>query len=355
MISRRSATSGRSLFGVPAVLASSEATSLMRDLTQLWRLTYEKSPADLTDDLRECRKFFDPLTRGQTLRDRLSGLPPTPQNLMHTLRPLGSPLVLEAGEETLIVGVEGRLLLSLLSEGDMAEGFLVLSPESVADAEHRALDSYREWSQGRLSQVIDLRTGRGREVMQGIAVGLTIALLVNRSDAPERALKQWSHASPDGVRVDRAIYQGAERFAEAISGGRGNRSSGEQRLKGGYALTEARRRLAHRIEVVRGTRGTAALVYIPGEYRGEVIEYLGRDLARRQSLTEAALASAFDRLVVAFRSGTAELSHRSIAFERPADTRTLRADLIGAFERARTENSTKPHELTERVSDDGVT
>lgn len=327
----------RNVFGVPAVLTAEEAATLQRAIAELWRLTYGTAPGNLKEDFESCKRIFGPLLRGQSVRDRLAQIPKTPPGLRRSFESIGEPLVVNAGDDVLITGLEGRIILKLLGNRELEPGDLVvLTNSAVAEAEREALEIYRRWSWGRLSQVIELRAGQGHEVMQAIAVGLVVALLVNRSDRPERAVQQLDHSSADGNSVDRAVYAGAERFAEALSG-KGRRSSSEQRLKGGYALTEARRRLAHRLAIVKDGRSGGGLLYVPADYGQEVVDFLGRDLARRPGLSEEALTAAFDQLVVAFRAAAGELEHRSMAFDRPSDTRQLRENLLDAFRVARSE------------------
>jgi hypothetical protein len=82
---------------------------------------------------------------------------------------------------------------------------------------------------------------------------------------------------------------------------------------------------------------------VPAQYRNEVVAFLGRDLARRSALSEATLGAAFDQLVAAFRAAAGRLAERSMVFDRSADTRALRQDLLAAFARART-SPTSPQE-----------
>lgn len=323
----------RQAFGAPAVLAESEARALLADLSHLWRLTYGQGLSSADADLDACKRFFDPLARGQSLRERLSRLPKTPPSLRRSLSPLGPPLVIDGGDDALLVGPEGRLLIEILEEQTGAnDDLVIISPARIAAAEHRALALYRSWSLARLNQVIDLRSGRGKEVMQAIAVGVVLALLVNRSDSPDRAVIQPDPKSPESGLIDSAVFAGAERFAQVITGSDG-RSTGEQRLKGGYGLSEARRRLAPKLTVTR--KDGDVILYIASAHRPEVVEFVGRDLARRPALTEEKLALAFDQLTVAFRAKSGNLAHRSMTFERPADTRDLRAALLASFARHR--------------------
>jgi hypothetical protein len=237
----------------------------------------------------------------------------------------------DAGDKILLIGVEGRLMIALLEHQNLSKGHLVFPSADVAITEQKALQIYRGWSRGRLNQVIALQSGRGTEVLQAISVGLVIALLANRSDSRTRAVIRWDHSTAEGKQIDEAIHAGAERFASVISGSRGGRSAGEQRLKGGYALSEARRRLAHRLAVEPDSRSGGERLYVPAEYRDEVVRFLANDLARRPSLSREKLASAFDQLVNEFRSTAGQLAHRSMVFERAADTRALREQLIDIF------------------------
>ncbi|MEU7751444.1 hypothetical protein [Micromonospora sp. NPDC049171] len=317
----------RRVFGVTTVLSETEAKTLLGELRNLWRMTYGVNVGDLAADLASCKKFFDPLTRGQSLRERLAQLPPTPANTKRRLGKLGSPAVVDSGEGNLLIGVEGRLLIDILDNEVNSDSFVVISPSRVAEAEHRALEVYRSWTLAKLNQVIDLRTGRGKEVMQAIAVGVVLALLVNRSDSTERAVIQPEPNSP----VNSAVFAGAERFAETVTGSR-RRSLNEQRLKGGYGLSEAKRRLAPKLAATKV--GREVLLYIPASFRMDVIEFIARDLSRRPALTEKKLAIAFDQLVISFRASSDHLAHQSMVFERPADTRDLRASLLTSFRRS---------------------
>src|ERR1035437_3303517 len=320
----------RRLFGVPAVLAAGEVSSLLSDLRLLWAATYGEPPGDVASDLTECKLFFDPLARGHKIRESLSQLQAVSPTIGARLRDYGEPLVTDAGAGVLLVGVEARLLIDLLQKVHTGRGHAVISNEESAAAQNLALETYREWSLSRLRQVIDLRSGEGKEVMQAVAVGLALALLVNRSDSAERAVMQWESTTADGMDVDRAVYVGAEAFASALTA-RNQRTAGEKRLKGGYALTEARRRLAHRLVIMRDADANGARVYIPAEYRDEVISFLARDLARRSGLGAERLQLAFDQLVREFRTSARALAYRSMVFESASNTEEIGHQIIQEF------------------------
>ncbi|MFZ3557630.1 hypothetical protein [Streptomyces sp. BH055] len=327
-------TTAQRVFGIPAILTGDECVALIRDLTQLWHLSYGKTPGMLEADLIMCKRFFDPVARGHSLRDRLSKLPPTPTDLLRRANQYGEPLVTQAGDNVALVGVEARLMLDLLEEQYAGDDHLVLTQADVASVERRAMELYRSWSMARLNQVVALRRGQGSEVMQAIAVGVVIALLVNRSDTEERAVVRWHHSTANGQQVDSAIFAGAEAFAAEVSRNRSGRAAGEQRLKGGYALSEARRRLADQLVVAPNGKDGGELLFIPARHRNEVVEFLGRDLARRPRLTLPILSSAFDALVGAYRGAAGQLAHRGMVFERSTDTRSLKEKLLREFSSA---------------------
>jgi hypothetical protein len=322
----------KSFFGIPTVLTLDEMSNLIDDLENLWGLTYSAPADDLEIDLQKCKRFFDPLARGFSLRERLSELPQTPQGLFMRLAKLGSPLVLEIGDRHLIVGAEARLLLSILRAKACGDDHIVLTSDDIMQAQERALDLYRELSSERLNQVIKLRRGEGKEVMQAPSVGLVVALLVNRSTARERAIVD-QRDTPEGELTNTAIHSGAIRFAEAITPGR-RKSAGEQRLRGGYIISEARRRLAHRL-IVEDMGPSGSLIYVPEKFRAEVIGFIARDLARRPALTEDKLRSALNALVVAHRSVASDLANQALSHERPADTSELLEQILTFFRKAK--------------------
>jgi hypothetical protein len=317
------------LFGVPTVQAASEAGKLQEGLRRLWELVYEQSLGDLDSDLELCRSFFDPIARGHKLRERLTALPPAPAEVRRAAGMFAEPVVTDAGAGRLLIGVEGRLLMEVLTEFADTTGRVVVPATAVLVAERRALATYREWTRHRLTQVIALQAGQGTEVMQATSVGIVLTLLVNRSTTPERGIIRLPNEHVD-QRVDEALYAAANAFADTITSVR-QRSRREQRLRGGFPLTEARRRLANRLIITAARRGEASLVYIPQNQQDEVVRFLARDLARRENLDAATVATGFDRLVSAFRGWSAQLASHGMIFEQPADTTRLRDQLVAAF------------------------
>lgn len=312
---------------MPAIQTSGETSSLRRVILNLWEHVYGQPIGELEDDIACCRLYFDPVARGHKLRERLAQLEPVPHELQSAAARLGDPLVVDAGGGRFLVGIEARLLLELLNVYTDGQGRFLAPIEAIHDFDRAALNVYRTWTRHRLDQTLALKDGRGDEVMQATSVGIVLALLVNRSNTPERAIGRLR-------RVDEVIHLAAAAFADKISTSR-RRSEDEQRLKGGYWLTEARRRLADRLIVTDSSRSITSLVYVPVRHIHDVVEYLGRDLARRASISPSAIEIGFDNLVDAFRSRSALLASEGMAFERPADTVRLKTLLVEQFEKER--------------------
>lgn len=330
----------RLVFGVPRVHTVDEARVLCSTIEVLWQIGYGVPIDLLEEDLEKCRMYFDPVARGHKLRERLGALQPAPAGVLADARRLHEPLVVDAGNGRLLVGIEGRLLVELIHRCDSRDDSVIIPVEEAYAASLYALSVYRSWTRYRLDQVLALREGRGNEVLQATSVGVVLAILVNRSTAPDRAIGRVADEQVR-ERIDDAIHRAAASFADRISTGR-SRSRTEQRLVGGYWLTEARRRLADRLVITDSARGAPSLVYIPEQHRDGVIEFLALDLARRASLGEDALASAFDLLVDTLRTASNQLAGQRMTFERPADTARLRAKLLARFGEARGAGGTAP-------------
>lgn len=313
-------------FGLPRTLTLKESEGLLRILTNLWSTSYGAPPsADLDEDLEKCRLFFDPVARGQRLRDAIARLPAAPP-VAPSMRPLiGDPITVRVDAQRLLVGMEARLILEAL-RSPRSEGQPGFSEPEIAEMYRRAASKYRSWSRKRLDQVIDLITGLGGEPLQPIAVGFVLALLVNRSTVPGRALSTVPTPREEGT-VDEAVLAAANAFANQISGRNGR--SNEHRLKGGYHVSEAARRLGPAL--VRKTDS----VYVDASAEGEVIHRLGAELAKRGALNAAEVGAAMDALVRVYRTMFASLALTSPAHERVADTEALKEQLILAFGRAR--------------------
>jgi hypothetical protein len=319
---------GDCIFGIPLTLTAAEASRIRALLSEVWELTYGESLGELQRDLGRCRDFFDPTVRGFKLRERIAALPEASARIRTAALGLPGQIIMDAGDGRLIAGVEARLAVSLLDSGYQrhAGGHWVLPEVAARAAVNQALREYRSWSVRKLSEAIALRAGQGKEVLQATSVGLILALLVNRSDSPDRAIVRPEDGA--GHPVDEALHSAAIAFADSITTTR-NRSSDERRLHGGYMLSEARRRLADKIS------GYPDAVYVRPDAVGDVVRFLAGELARRESLTDGQLSDAYARLVDAFRRNARSLAAHNAIFESPANTRALQEELLAEFAEAR--------------------
>lgn len=319
------------MFGLPRTMTVADSAATVGYLTGLWSDSYGSLPgADLDADLEDCRRYFDPLLRGQTLRDRLGTLPDSPALPPRTSFAFSEPVIITLDDRHRLVGVEARLVIELLGAVVPTGGYVSISEAEVLEATSRALRIYRRWASQRLRQVSALQRGAGTETLQAKAAGLVLALLVNRSTNAERAVVP-DDASPVALGVEKAVFDGAEAFAAKIAD-RSERSQREHRFKGGYAVTEARRRLAD-LRIERG-RKQSRYYLAPGSER-RVINQLAGELAKRERLQADQLASAFDALVAAYRGEARTSVWLGGVHERPAETAQLREALLEAFDARR--------------------
>jgi hypothetical protein len=123
------------IFGVPAAMPSSEVQALSTSLRDLWKITYGNDPHKLENDLELCKNFFDPSARERTLRERISQVGIAPSALQEAVTDIGEPLIVDAGDGRLIVGVEARLLLDIIEAADSSR-FTVISIPQILAARH---------------------------------------------------------------------------------------------------------------------------------------------------------------------------------------------------------------------------
>jgi hypothetical protein len=315
-------------------MPAADAHAVLAYLKRLWLDAYSDPVSDdLDSDLDKCARFFNPLLRGQTLRDRLSRLPDSPAPPPGISFAIGYPLVVEIGARHRLVGVEARLVIELLSVATFNAAYLSVSDADLLRLADLAASRYRGWASQRLEQVTALRSGAGAETLQAKSAGLVLGLLINRSTDRNRAARpNEGAAAPQGI--EKAIFAAAEAFAARIAE-RNERSAREDRFKGGYAVTEARRRLRDlHIEQAAGDAAGPLYFLSPGSEAG-VVTSLAAELARRPKLTEPALDKAFAALVGAYREELSRSAWLGGFYERPAETESIRRQLLAAFARIR--------------------
>jgi hypothetical protein len=311
----------QTFFGIPRTLPRKEAQRLSEFLERAWEAQMGKPLGELDGDLEELKRFFNPIAQGRRLREALTSLP-----RIAGVRPDAKLLWLPVGDSRVVVTPEGRAALAWLTEALADHGDVVaLGDSEAAGLEHRLVETYRRWSQQRLRQVAGLLAGEGPPMLPQ-AIAATLLLLVNRSTTYERAIVRPREARRQQL-LDRALQTPVVAFAERLAPST-SRSPEHYSFYGGYTLTEARRRLGDKI-VLRGDH-----VYVDGAQQAAVIEFLGRDLARRKGVTHHDVAIALDALVDAYQSVRPQLAAFGVAFERASDTLKLRRALGEEFTRS---------------------
>ncbi len=278
-------------------------------------------PGDLHDDLDACRRWFDPVAQGQRLRRELTSLQSAPSGFLDP----GPPLTFQVAPRVFLVTPEGRCALDLL-QANRSEAAFVPSDLKLLEYDRLLAHLYREWGRHRLRSVVGLLTGADKP-LQIPAAGVVIALLVNRCNSEERGLTRFASGSERQL-VDQAFFTPVQAFADVLApSSRRNRS--DPQLVSGWMLYEARRRFGDAVVIVEARQGADGKVWIRPNSEGQVIDMLGRDLARghRARATPERFAQAFDALVAALRLELPKLAAFGLVHERPYDTQRLRERL----------------------------
>lgn len=313
------------LFGVPLALTRADGDALIATLRALWQAQCGQLPGELDSDVEMLARWWHPKLRGSTVRQRLAELPPAGVDLRTSF--LTDELVVRIDEVRGLVTVEGRLVYQALMEAPSSAGSIVISPSTVAAVSNRAATLNSRWAQFRLRDVATLLRGEGAVLLPPVAA-LLVLLLVNRSTAPARGL-----AIPDDksqVRdVDEALQGALLEFASIIRETARGRDPRHFSLYGGYLLSEASRRLGS--DLVR----SGGRVFIAEGREAAVLDLLGRDLARRNDITEDVLSRAIDVLVSRIRGPVGRLALHGSAHEQPANTARVTQELLAAFRQYR--------------------
>jgi hypothetical protein len=308
-------------FGVGVSLPRDDAERLARALGSAWEAVAGRPTGELARDWSFLvEHYFDPIAQGGRLRRELDRVHAVVEDAPY----LNNLLVLPIGDGDGLITLEGRAVLELLRAALSREGQLVTLPDDARWAlERQLLDLYRDASRHRLDSVLSLRSGAAAPLLPP-AVATILLLLLNRSTSPDRAITR--PPDPSGRQhLDEALARPVLAFANTLAPGK--RKLEHISLYSGYPLTEARRRLSSQLST-----DPASLFVRPNE-EDEVIRFVARDLAKRR-LPEATIATAFDRMVEAYRESASALAAFGVGYERPADTRRLRERLLAQYREA---------------------
>ncbi len=321
-----SAQPSKTLLGLPDYLETAEAKEIISALRQTWSITQGVAPGDLEEDLRACRRWFDPVAQGQRLRRELTMLPVLPDEVTDP----GPPLTLTVGSGKRLVTPEGRCALDLLERLPDGRSSHVISDAQLVPYDRRLALLYREWSRHRLQSVVDLLAGATKP-LQIPAAGVVVALLVNRCTSEQHALTRFAAGTARDV-IDDAFFEPVQAFADILAPTRrGNR--GDPKLVSGWMLYEARRRLADALVVIDARGGVNGKVWIKPEAEQYVIDVVARDLVRghRAHATPDRFARAYDALVASLRARLPNLAAFGLVHERPVETQRLRQRFLASL------------------------
>lgn len=313
------------VFGLDDAITRSEAKRLHSQLQGQWQYLYG-DVGDLESDLHRLRRLFDPVAQGGRLRRELgliegSGISEGP----------GPPLSVRVDDRRWLVTPEGRCALALLGDALASQpaDLIFIGDEDRRPFEQALLLAYRRWSRHRLESVVRL-LGGGERPLQVPAAGLIVALLVNRSTAPERAVTRF-RTGPERELVDRAFFAPIDAWTTVLAPDR-QRGSENWRLISGWILHEAGRRLGDDLVIEQESRADDGRVFIREAARDRVVAVVARDLARstRKIATED-VREAFAQLVAAFRLALPRLAAYGLVHERPLETEALGLRLVDEF------------------------
>lgn len=263
-------------FGLPLRMTRADAEQLLATLADAWETQYG-ALGTVERDLRTMHKrLFKPIARESTLREAIER---AAQESAHDDLPEG--LTVHVGGAQVITP-EARVTIDVLERAlaDAAGDALDLGEISVA-AERLLLDTYRAWCRERLHRVVAMAEGDDSPLLPG-PLGLITMLLLEDATSPSAALVQARSIESDAI--ERSVVAGVVAFARVLDPD----AEWDERhfaLYGGYALTEARRRLSALVLEPPGRRPSATAppkrVFIRAGERQAVMAFIARDLRRR--------------------------------------------------------------------------
>lgn len=309
--------------GHPRELPTAAAQALVDAVGALWNA---QSAAVGAKTDQEClERWFDPVARGGRLRSALDALPPADE-LVDEPPHLPPAFAVDAGQGRILVtpeGVEFRALVAAALLSDPHGTAIRLTWTDTDDADRRLFELYRGFAMARLRSVVDLRRGAAPPLLpQG--VGLVLLLLLNGNVGPGRALPR-PDLPQDRRAVDDAVAAVTGAFADVLSPSRTSRTRSPEAygLYGGYAMSEARRRL--------GSDLTTDPVFLASGSEERVIARLADELRRRPEVDTERVAAAMTALVDAYDRWRPVLASYALAQGRTTAADAVTRALINAY------------------------
>lgn len=263
-------------FDVPVQMTRGEAELLLGTLAGAWEMQF----GPLHDVRRDIRliytSMFRPIARESTVRRALElAVQASPDE------DLPDAMHLRVGAAQ-VVTPEARILIDVLErELSRQRGDDVDLADALATAERNLLSLYRTWSRERLHRVISLMAGDDAPLLPG-PLGLIVMLLLRSAVGEEKALVQSRREEDNNVET--SVVAGLTAFAKSIDPDAGW-DARQFALYGGYALSEARRRLPSLVLDPAGRRRSSdsppKRVFIAHGSAAKAAAFVARDLARR--------------------------------------------------------------------------
>jgi hypothetical protein len=329
------------LFGVPTTLSSADAAALQTSLQEIRNAQFGtlpssvryRSDAPLREELETARYWFDPVAKGERIRDALALLPRLRVSIPHESPEIviivpdargdeiGTPgtRMLLTPEGIAILHCVNRARRNALRNGALPGDPVQFDASAVNDSLVTLSRTYQRWTRQRVNQTIALLTSEP-STLRPAAAGLLLVLLVNRNTAPERALPRPS----DRYQLDTisaAIGAPALAYARTLSGSDRASLSGVD-LYRGWALGELTRRLGASLHT-----GIDEGIYLEPDAEAEALRRLADDISRRPQAARARAGAAVDAALREYEAVRPVLAGLALAHDRPSNTERIRAVL----------------------------
>ncbi len=341
----------RGIFGIPPGLSPDDASNLLAGLEQLFHMQVEGlqsvrkdlrsrqetfssfnlpehiRPSDrdqLIADLDLMRAWFDPVAKGERVREAVSSVSPSRVAVPFN----DSYLIKDVGGGRRIVTPEGRTLMSCLRPAidefrytrhltteDLNSQLIWLREEDVSACVVILMTTYRAWTRRRLEDVVGLLTSE-TSTLRPAAAGLLLTLLVNRNTDSSRALPRPSDRRKLQI-ISEAIAGPAAAYAKALSGS-DKTSASTLDLYRGWPLGELRRRMGSSLHSSLGSG-----IYIEADAVEDAVGRLVTDIRRRPLRLRGRVHHALDAMLAEYEDRRPQLAGLGLAFESPAYTRRL--------------------------------
>ena len=314
-----STTLAHTLFGASRGLEPDERSAICAYIRAAWRAQYGRDPSTLSVDMETLVDLFHSHVQAKRLRSAAEQLPAIAER-----RPLLPEAVfVPVDERRGFVTPEGRVLLEELERSDAASA-QVVTRDALLSATALIADFYgshhRHWMRKELA---------GGDVRPG-TLGFAVFLLINNSvDAPRALLLPSSQVQEEALAG--RILPVMSAFAVAI-GGSPMKPRERERLRSNWMITEAKRQMGRYIS--RSADERVVRFWVETEHERDLVDELGRQLARRRAVTAAILNEALDRTMAEYEVARPMLSSWGLAHERASHTWRFRDTLTSAYARA---------------------